>query len=79
MRSVDSNSEAALSVVSKDLAEDIQSEARAVARSANATVYSPQLLGTKYSSQPLKVSPNLKVSPCRAILLGFIIRLGFWW
>ncbi|XP_042442441.1 protein ACTIVITY OF BC1 COMPLEX KINASE 3, chloroplastic-like isoform X1 [Zingiber officinale] len=55
MRSVDSNSQAALSVVSKDLAENIQSEARAVARAANATVYNPQFLATKYSSRPLKV------------------------
>ncbi|XP_075649646.1 protein ACTIVITY OF BC1 COMPLEX KINASE 3, chloroplastic [Castanea sativa] len=38
-----------------DRAEDIQAEARAMARAANATVYSPQLLGLKYNSRPIKV------------------------
>ncbi|KAF3944624.1 hypothetical protein ACB098_01G088200 [Castanea mollissima] len=38
-----------------DRAEDIQAEARAMARAANATVYSPQLLALKYNSRPIKV------------------------
>ncbi|XP_008782652.1 protein ACTIVITY OF BC1 COMPLEX KINASE 3, chloroplastic [Phoenix dactylifera] len=44
-----------LSLVSRDRAEDLQAEARAMSRAAGATVYSPQLLATKYGSQPLKV------------------------
>ncbi|XP_050379054.1 protein ACTIVITY OF BC1 COMPLEX KINASE 3, chloroplastic [Argentina anserina] len=38
-----------------DRAEDIQAEARAFARAANASVYSPQLLVDKYGSKPVKV------------------------
>ncbi|KAF7844866.1 protein ACTIVITY OF BC1 COMPLEX KINASE 3, chloroplastic-like [Senna tora] len=38
-----------------DRADDIQAEARAMARSANASVYSPKLLADKYGSQPFKV------------------------
>lgn len=41
-----------------DRAEDIQAEGRAMARAANATVYSPQLLALKYNSRPIKVSFN---------------------
>jgi len=36
-------------------ADDIQAEARALARAANASVYSPQLVASKYGSQPIKV------------------------
>ncbi|KAJ8491563.1 hypothetical protein OPV22_013284 [Ensete ventricosum] len=46
---------APLSVIPKDRAEDMQAEARAMARAANATVYDPQLLAAKYAAQPLKV------------------------
>ncbi|XP_047164992.1 protein ACTIVITY OF BC1 COMPLEX KINASE 3, chloroplastic-like [Vigna umbellata] len=35
--------------------DDIQAEARALARAANASVYSPQLVASKYGSQPIKV------------------------
>lgn len=38
-----------------DRAKDIQAEARAMARAANATVYSPQLLALKYNTRPIKV------------------------
>ncbi|KAK7390182.1 hypothetical protein VNO78_25481 [Psophocarpus tetragonolobus] len=36
-------------------ADDIQAEARALARAANASVYSPQFVASKYGSQPIKV------------------------
>lgn len=36
-------------------ADDIQAETRALARAANASVYSPQLVASKYGSQPMKV------------------------
>lgn len=36
-------------------ADDLQAEARALARAANASVYTPQLVASKYGSQPLKV------------------------
>lgn len=38
-----------------DRTEDMQAEARAMARAANASVYSPQLLLSKYGSRPLQV------------------------
>ncbi|KAM5574125.1 hypothetical protein ABKV19_013564 [Rosa sericea] len=38
-----------------DRADDIQAEARALARAANASVYSPELLVVKYGSSPVKV------------------------
>uniref|UniRef100_A0A7N0UUD2 Protein kinase domain-containing protein n=2 Tax=Kalanchoe fedtschenkoi TaxID=63787 RepID=A0A7N0UUD2_KALFE len=38
-----------------DRAEDIQAEARAMARAAGATVYTPEMLSARYGSRPLKV------------------------
>lgn len=35
--------------------DDIQAESKALARAANASVYSPELLKTKYASRPFKV------------------------
>ncbi|XP_037495236.1 protein ACTIVITY OF BC1 COMPLEX KINASE 3, chloroplastic isoform X2 [Jatropha curcas] len=35
--------------------EDLQAEARAMARAANASIYSPELLAIKYGSRPIKV------------------------
>ncbi|CAI9093199.1 OLC1v1028639C1 [Oldenlandia corymbosa var. corymbosa] len=40
---------------SRDRMEDMQAEARAMARAVNASVYSPQLLSSKYGSRPVKV------------------------
>ncbi|XP_042491771.1 protein ACTIVITY OF BC1 COMPLEX KINASE 3, chloroplastic [Macadamia integrifolia] len=39
----------------RDRTNDMQAEARAMARAANASVYSPELLALKYSSRPIKV------------------------
>ncbi|XP_009610213.1 protein ACTIVITY OF BC1 COMPLEX KINASE 3, chloroplastic [Nicotiana tabacum] len=41
--------------VGRDRAEDMQAEARAMSRAAGASLYSPELLATKYGSRPLKV------------------------
>lgn len=38
-----------------DRTDDLQAEARAMARASNASVYSPQLLVGKYGSRPVKV------------------------
>lgn len=38
-----------------DRTEDLQAEARAMARAANASVYNPDLLALKYGSRPIKV------------------------
>ncbi|KAL5563743.1 hypothetical protein UlMin_033490 [Ulmus minor] len=38
-----------------DRAEDLQAETRAMARAANASIYSPQLLALKYGSSPTKL------------------------
>ncbi|XP_052188982.1 protein ACTIVITY OF BC1 COMPLEX KINASE 3, chloroplastic isoform X1 [Diospyros lotus] len=39
----------------RDRTDDMQAEARAMARSANASVYSPELLANKYGARPIKV------------------------
>ncbi|KAA8514712.1 hypothetical protein F0562_017891 [Nyssa sinensis] len=39
----------------RDRANDMQAEARAMARAVNASVYSPELLSIKYGSRPIKV------------------------
>ncbi|KAK9112163.1 hypothetical protein Scep_019682 [Stephania cephalantha] len=39
------------------MAKDLQAEARAMARAANASVYSPELLSLKYGSRPIKLRP----------------------
>ncbi|XP_060200065.1 protein ACTIVITY OF BC1 COMPLEX KINASE 3, chloroplastic [Lycium barbarum] len=41
--------------VSRDRADDMQAEARAMARSAGASVYTPEFLAAKYGSSPIKV------------------------
>ncbi|KAI3972713.1 hypothetical protein MKX01_019371 [Papaver californicum] len=51
---IESNSES-VSTNKISRADDIQAEAQAMARAANASVYSPELLSLKYSSSPLKV------------------------
>ncbi|XP_030445725.2 protein ACTIVITY OF BC1 COMPLEX KINASE 3, chloroplastic-like isoform X2 [Syzygium oleosum] len=47
---------AVVPVLRVDRAEDIQAEARAMARAANATVYTPELLSRRYGRRPLKVA-----------------------
>ncbi|TYJ15717.1 hypothetical protein E1A91_A10G202500v1 [Gossypium mustelinum] len=49
-------SPAALQVSRGDLAADLQAEARAMARAANASVYSPELLANKYGSRPVQAA-----------------------
>ncbi|KAJ8747435.1 hypothetical protein K2173_007310 [Erythroxylum novogranatense] len=44
-----------IAAAARDRAEDLQAEVRAMARAANASLYSPQLLATKYGSSPFKV------------------------
>lgn len=39
----------------RDRADDMQAEVAAMARAANASVYSPELLASKYGSRPIKV------------------------
>lgn len=57
-----------------DRAEDIQAEARAMARAANATVYSPQLLALKYNSRPIKVFFNF----IDYVVYNVLILCDFW-
>ncbi|QCE10407.1 protein ACTIVITY OF BC1 COMPLEX KINASE 3, chloroplastic-like [Vigna unguiculata] len=44
-----------IQVLTLSRANDLQAEARAMARAANATVYNPQLIASMYGSQPVKV------------------------
>ena len=57
-----------------DRAEDIQAEARAMARAANATVYSPQLLALKYNTRPIKVFFNF----INYVVYNVLILCDFW-
>ncbi|GLT35338.1 hypothetical protein SLA2020_098020 [Shorea laevis] len=49
------NGSVAVQLFRADRAEDLQAEARAMARAANASVYSPELLSRKYGSSPIQV------------------------
>ncbi|KAE8735757.1 putative Hydrolase [Hibiscus syriacus] len=51
-----------------DRAEDLQAEARALARAAGASVYSPELLANKYGSRPVKAVKRT---------LEILVALGF--
>ncbi|XP_011034732.1 PREDICTED: uncharacterized aarF domain-containing protein kinase At1g79600, chloroplastic [Populus euphratica] len=42
-------------IVGGDRTEDLQAEARAMARAVNASVYSPEVLAVQYGSRPIKV------------------------
>lgn len=50
------NGGAVVTIQIPDRADDIQAEAKAMARAVNATVYSPELLARQYGSHPIKVS-----------------------
>lgn len=50
-----SGSSSVQKVLVGDRTDDLQAEARAMARAANASVYSPELLARKYSSRPIRV------------------------
>lgn len=47
---------APLAISSRDRTEDMQAESRAMARAANVSTYSPELLAQKYGSRPIKVA-----------------------
>lgn len=59
----ESSPSSSLSIIptSRDRADDIQAEAKAMARASNASVYSPDLLALKYASRPFKVPIFLAV------------------
>uniref|UniRef100_A0A452Y8U0 ABC1 atypical kinase-like domain-containing protein n=1 Tax=Aegilops tauschii subsp. strangulata TaxID=200361 RepID=A0A452Y8U0_AEGTS len=42
--------------LARDRAEDLQAESRAMTRAAAATVYTPELLASRYGSQPFQVA-----------------------
>jgi hypothetical protein len=56
------------SLVSRDRTEDMQAEARAMSRAANASVYSAEFLSSRYDSQPFKV-----LFYCCAFSIGLIL------
>lgn len=53
----ESSPSSSLSIIptTRNRADDIQAEAKAMARASNASVYSPDLLALKYASRPFKV------------------------
>lgn len=58
---------------SRDRAGDLQAEAGAMARAANASVYSPELLAIEYGSRPIKVKWVLVFAKPRR--LGHLLSL----
>ncbi|KAG8085169.1 hypothetical protein GUJ93_ZPchr0010g8506 [Zizania palustris] len=46
----------AVASLARDRAEDLQAESRAMARAAAATVFTPELLASRYGSRPTKVA-----------------------
>ncbi|XP_010532046.1 PREDICTED: uncharacterized aarF domain-containing protein kinase At1g79600, chloroplastic-like [Tarenaya hassleriana] len=57
-----------------DLADDLQAEARALARAVDASVYSPNLLAAEYGSKPIKaLNRSLEIL---VALGGFALNLG---
>ena len=58
------NNSSSSSVMSlRDRTDDMQAEARAMVRAVNASVYSPQLLASKYGSRPVKVKIDMLIAP----------------
>lgn len=57
----------------RDRAEDLQAEARAMARAAGATVYSPELLAARYGSRPFKVA--LRATEVLSKLASFGVKV----
>nr|ACG47509.1 ubiquinone biosynthesis protein ubiB [Zea mays] len=57
----------------RDRAEDLQAEARAMARAAGATVYSPELLASRYGSRPFKVA--LRAAEVLSKLTSFGVKV----
>lgn len=55
VQEVNSSSIVSISPASRDRAEDMQAEVKAMARAVDATVYSPQLLSSRYGSRPFRV------------------------
>lgn len=53
----ESSPSSSLSIIptTRNRADDIQAEAKAMARASNASVYCPDLLALKYASRPFKV------------------------
>jgi len=52
-------------------ANDLQAEARAMSRAANATVYNPQLIASMYGSQPVKVFSLTLLEVLSWVRIGF--------
>ncbi|KAG6737034.1 hypothetical protein POTOM_059997 [Populus tomentosa] len=48
-------------IVGGDRTEDLQAEARAMARAVNASVYSPEVLAIQYGSRPIKASKIIQL------------------
>lgn len=57
--------------LARDRAEDLQAESRAMTRAAAATVFSPELLSSRYGSRPVKANPPILTAPlCARRLFG---------
>jgi len=54
-------------IVGGDRTEDLQAEARAMARAVNASVYSPEVLAVQYGSRPIKASKIIQ------LIFGFFL------
>lgn len=62
---------------SRDRANDMQAEARAMARAANASVYSPQFLSIKFGSRPIKVGGGILIGLLHLLYLSIYLSIYF--
>lgn len=53
----------------------MQAEARAMARAANASVYSPQFLSIKYGSRPIKVGGGILIGLLHLLYLFIYLSI----
>lgn len=62
----------------RDLADDMQAEARAMARAATASVYSPEMVASKYGSRPFMVLRRTSAILFGLGSFGFKLLLDKW-
>uniref|UniRef100_A0A0E0HCN8 Protein kinase domain-containing protein n=1 Tax=Oryza nivara TaxID=4536 RepID=A0A0E0HCN8_ORYNI len=62
--------------LARDRAEDLQAESRAMTRAAAATVFSPELLSSRYGSRPVKANPPILTAPLSAEVVSKIGAFG---
>lgn len=60
----------------RSLADDMQAEAKAMARAASASIYSPELLATNYGSRPIMVETDVFILPSTFFFIFLLIFIS---